>query len=261
MTRIGLELEVSVVKNGKLVDVFSVVGETGKRVKHAYAKTDAGWFQLEISLDPVGIEDLHEVPLLLENALWEVKNWLGDVDFVFTGMLEGMVNVDIRGIIEGKVSPPLDILYSLWCPKVRYQQLISYFQERFPHWHPILLAPLFNALHVHIQTKDPFNARVLWEGNFLLPSLAVQKGWASPHRLKWWQCGWCEKERVVPCVNGSFISQWERVPPIFDLPKPGTVWWLCRPRPDYGTWEFRFFDSCEPSEVVERIEWLLEFVT
>jgi len=249
--KVGVELELAVVRKVKnvyttedLVDVYSVV-KNGIESRYGFVKTDAGKHQLEISLYPVDIAQIKEIPNMILYELENIRKMLGDVEFVFEGVLNLEDNIDI---------------WTLWAPKERYQCLFSYLKRKSPKWYLVKNAVIYNALHIHIETKDVFNENIILNGNYELLDVLINRGWASIERITWWQRGWAPIERILPSKDTDLKKYYEQIEPIDGLPKENTVWWYVRPRPDLQTIEFRILDTVNPENIVERINFLLEWI-
>ena len=257
--KIGIEIEGFVYNNQQRVDVYQVFGEGEVFKGIGVYKTDAGKHQLEIALEPVRTsKELKEL----------IKEALSQLPFSWTIFFEGTDPYSE----DGEELP--------WAPKPRYKALRKALEiEAGPSAKGVREVSRFSSTHFHIGI-DPFSEEGLKLLNCLnrwAPFLAVLFAHPYPsYRLRkcWW--GWGNNARL-PGYR-FFKSQKELKETLFSLPqlvkvnkdkewlpylKPpkeltslhlGTIYWWVRPRPDYGTVEFRPFDALPPPLLIDAFE-------
>jgi hypothetical protein len=267
----GVELEASVTNgSGKPVDVRSYIERTscdGRFVVDGVGiiTTDAGWHQVEGSLDPSCLIEEHE---------WMASQFLKQLPADWEASFVGR---DPYCSWEELWSD------QFWCPAPRYQSLRQAAEEDVAefeqlNWRGILGMTNWNSTHIHlgIPPYSPEGIRAINYLNNWGPAIAVYlSGEIYSTRLEraWW--GWTRPNRGVS-YNHWYQSPQQMLDSVMDLPvlleeiegqivpsqrmmtrllpiQESTTWWGVRPRKyngnSEGTVEFRYLDSIYPSKL------------
>lgn len=258
--KVGVEIECFVYqKNNQVFDVYEyLVSNYGKEEIELEGvgkiSTDAGRHQLEVSFRPLELDLIY--PGVWEDMMMRVISLFpSDCIFYFNGT---------DPIWRDENNNPS------WSPKERYIEIVNKLQQRTGNT-GVLKVSRYSSLHIHLELLEnkEVSLRLINYVNNYAPILAkifcTCQSCCTRLRECWF--GWADDERRVP--HPFWFDNWndlesyiKSIPPIFDEPElhESTIWWFVRPRCQYGTLEFRMFDSNDPYEIYFIVKMLLRII-